>query len=626
MKFQSIIKWFPFVFLLTVCSPHLHGQVTLPVPDTDAGELVAVLESDGPVFEKAKACQQLAINGTADAVSALAVLLDDEQLSTYARSALENISAPEVDLALREAAKLLAGDRLVGVLNSIGKRRDLQATGLLAELLNHKNPSVQNAAARALGAIGTIEAADQLKKSFAQAAGSSRISIAQGCLVCARRLVAAGETQQAVSLCNLLRSADLPQELHWAATYSAVANQGTAGVPLLLEMLDSGDSAQFRIALQAVRRIGKAPKLATELASRLEGQSAENQALLLITLGELGDDSVLPIVVKAVGNDASDTRIAAISALARLGDNDTAKLLLDLASTDNVAMANAAQAALVRLPGDGIDSEVVARLISDQPAMVLSAVEVAAKRNIATATPFLLRLTHSDDASMRQSAIQALGRTTTITDLPALIGLMSTSLQSDDSAIVQKTLGAACVRMPQDRCVQTLTSAMSEVSPVARVVLLDQLALVGGTKALGAVVDAAKSNDDTMQDAATRLLGGWLTADAATPLLELSKTLTIRKYQIRVLRGYIRIARQLDMTTRERMEVCRNALAIADRDDERKLVLDVLRRNPTPEGLQMASSLQDNETLRGNVDVTIQAIKAAITVAITVADSEGTKR
>ena len=37
------------------------------------------------------------------------------------------------------------------------------------------------------------------------------------------------------------------------------------------------------------------------------------------------------------------------------------------------------------------------------------------------------------------------------------------------------------------------------------------------------------------------------------------------KYRIRALRGYIRIARQLSMTPDERMTVCRQALALAER-------------------------------------------------------------
>ena len=74
---------------------------------------------------------------------------------------------------------------------------------------------------------------------------------------------------------------------------------------------------------------------------------------------------------------------------------------------------------------------------------------------------------------------------------------------------------------------------------------------MGGTNALQAVGKAAKSTDAQLQDISSRLLGEWMTEDAAPVLLELAK-IPSNPYQVRALRGYIRIARQLpfcmDMT------------------------------------------------------------------------------
>ncbi|MBL8855379.1 MAG: hypothetical protein JNK57_15540, partial [Planctomycetaceae bacterium] len=66
-------------------------------------ELLAVLMSDAPRAEKALACKNLAIYGSDAAVVELAKLLPDEQLSSWARIALEAISGSEASAALREA-------------------------------------------------------------------------------------------------------------------------------------------------------------------------------------------------------------------------------------------------------------------------------------------------------------------------------------------------------------------------------------------------------------------------------------------------------------------------------------------------------------------------------------------
>lgn len=61
-----------------------------------------------------------------------------------------------------------------------------------------------------------------------------------------------------------------------------------------------------------------------------------------------------------------------------------------------------------------------------------------------------------------------------------------------------------------------------------------------------------------------------MSADAAPVLLDLAKTETSNKYKVRALRGYIRIARQLDMEPKQRMEMCRQAIEVAQRADEKR--------------------------------------------------------
>jgi hypothetical protein len=69
--------------------------------------LAAVLASDAGLHEKALACQQLAITGGPDAVSALAALLGHERLSDYARSGLEIIADSSAGEALKKALPAL---------------------------------------------------------------------------------------------------------------------------------------------------------------------------------------------------------------------------------------------------------------------------------------------------------------------------------------------------------------------------------------------------------------------------------------------------------------------------------------------------------------------------------------
>ena len=117
---------------------------------------------------------------------------------------------------------------------------------------------------------------------------------------------------------------------------------------------------------------------------------------------------------------------------------------------------------------------------------------------------------------------------------------------------------------------------------------------------------AAKSSDPTLQDVASRLLGEWMTIDAAPVLLELAKG--TGRYQGRAYRGYIRIARQFTMSDAERVEMCKNALDAARQPAERKLVLEVAQRYPNVEMLKLAVKASQSPDLKDDGKAAAQAI------------------
>ena len=120
--------------LLAFAVPTLAQTVA---PKGDEAKLIAVLKSaDASRKDKIDACRQLAIIGGKDSIAPLAALLGNEELSHNARYALEPNPDPAVDEALRDALGKVKGGPLVGVIGSVGVRRDAKAVGALARLLS----------------------------------------------------------------------------------------------------------------------------------------------------------------------------------------------------------------------------------------------------------------------------------------------------------------------------------------------------------------------------------------------------------------------------------------------------------------------------------------------------------
>jgi hypothetical protein len=90
------------------------ADATKGTPAEKQRQLIAILKSEAKPAEKAVACKRLAVYGTKDAVPALAPLLSDKHLASWARIALEAIPGSAADAALLEAAGKLHGNLLIG--------------------------------------------------------------------------------------------------------------------------------------------------------------------------------------------------------------------------------------------------------------------------------------------------------------------------------------------------------------------------------------------------------------------------------------------------------------------------------------------------------------------------------
>ena len=194
-------------------------------PDAAAereAQLIATLRSDSPPSDKAMACKQLAIYGGPDAVPALAALLADKELSSWARIALEVIPGPAADAALREALGKLQGRLAIGAINSLAFRRDAQATETLAARLQDDDAEVASAAAAALGRIATAPAVGVLEQALTGAPVAVRGAVAEGLILAAENRLAAGQADEARRLYDLVRQADVPKLRALEATRGAI--------------------------------------------------------------------------------------------------------------------------------------------------------------------------------------------------------------------------------------------------------------------------------------------------------------------------------------------------------------------------------------------------------------------
>jgi hypothetical protein len=303
-----------------------------------------------------------------------------------------------------------------------------------------------------------------------------------------------------------------------------------------------------------------------------------------------------------------------------LGDVSCVSPLLQIATGSDAELAQAAKTALAELPGEKVDADIAARLAGADGKSLAVLIEVVGQRRI-DATATLLKSVDNSDALVRSAALSALGATIGAKQLPVLISYVIAPKYPADEEPAQRALRAAATRMPdREACAHALAAAMPKAPAATQAALVEILAAVAGTTALDTIGAAAKSPTPELQDTASRVLGEWMNVEAAPVLLDLVKSAPDAKYQVRALRGYIRLVRQFPMSDAQRADMCQKALGASSNVAEKKLVLEVLGRYPTRDMLKLAAEASSTPSIKRD------AVRVALAIAQKLGDQGGEVR
>ena len=299
-------------------------------PKQGEPKLIATLQNAAASQkEKVDACRQLAIIGGKGSIAPLAALLGDEKLSHMARYALERNPDPAVDQVLRDALGKLKAGPLVGVITSVGVRRDAKAVPAMAGLLSDSDAVVARAAARAMGSIGNSEAAGILQKVLPKAAADRQLDVCEGLLRSAERLTADGQKEQAIAIYDQLRALDGAHQVRAAGLRGAILARGAAGLSLLQEHLRSNDYILFSAAVQTSQAMPGA-EVTKALLDAMKDLPADNQIVVIQALGLRADKQVVPALLAVAKAGPTPVRVAAVRAATEMGDASAVPVLVTL--------------------------------------------------------------------------------------------------------------------------------------------------------------------------------------------------------------------------------------------------------------------------------------------------------
>lgn len=590
-------------------APRTPGAPTPLLTKRTEPQLLEILKSEAPIKDKADACRELGVIGSKAAVDALAAMLPDEKLNHIARYALEPNPDPAVDAALRDALGKLQGRPLVGVIGTIGVRRDAQAVAALSGKLGDADADVAQAAARALGKIGTVDAAKAIQGALSATAAGNQVAFYEGLFRAAEALAAKGQAQQALAIYDPIRTqTQVPHQVRAAAVRGAIINRPFGGPNVLQECLADPDYAVFAAAVRATMEM-PGPQVTQALVKALtEGQPSNDRKIVLIrALGPRATPNnqvSLPLFAK----DGDKTvRLAAIRAGSMVKDPSAAWLQQFLNDPDR-EIAQAALDGFASLPGAEIDTMIVAML--SEPARRPVALELISRRHMTAALPALFISARDGDPDVRPDVLRKIGELGGPAEVPKLLQLLRETDNQPVVNAIEQALIALCGKAENPASsVEQVIAQLAQVKPVAKAALLRVLSAAGGANALQAVRNAVKDSDPAVRSAAVRALGDWKTADAAPDLLALAKGATDPKEKMLFLRSFLGVADNPDLPIDQRLAMCRQASELVQKPDEKKLLLGTLGGVSTPDVFALIQPHLADEATKN------EAASAIVTVA-----------
>jgi hypothetical protein len=180
-------------------------------------KLIAFLQASPAPGGAMAACRALRLMGGPAAVPVLESMLLSADRTDPARYALEKIPGTEADKALLGTLSKAQGDIKRGIISSIGERRIAGAVPALEILAAGGDASAAGDAVKALGKIGTAEAARALTTALDKSSGAQKGVVASALLLCAEARLAESKKFEAAGLYDKLLKAGLPDILRQAA-------------------------------------------------------------------------------------------------------------------------------------------------------------------------------------------------------------------------------------------------------------------------------------------------------------------------------------------------------------------------------------------------------------------------
>ncbi|HDS83868.1 MAG TPA: DUF1080 domain-containing protein [Phycisphaerales bacterium] len=534
-------------------------------------------------------------------IAVLSGFLTDGRLCGPAARALTTLGTPAAAHALTTALNRPQIADKSAVILALGTLRVEQAAETLAPYSRDADAALRHSAQWALANIGYEPAATAIFETMTAASGYPKAQAASHYALLARRLAQKGQADTAAAMCRKIladRDTAIAASIQADALDALVTAAGAAALADLITAAGS-DNRSLQVA-------------AVNLADRIDGPDATERWIRLLAeadaflaehiaamLGRRGDRSALLSVLELLYHADDSVAASAMTAAVQLDEDKAVEAIVAmLRETDRPQRIAEGVDVLMRLPGQKALRAAAQSLVAMPPTSRIKVMEGLAGRRAAEYSSYILEQAVAADPTVRRAAIRALMFCAAADDLPTLLSLMLDTDDRTEQAGLQRAAVAAAQQLADiEKRADPILERLSQADDSDKAVLIRTLGQVGGTEALKTVRGYADSDDSDIKDAAIRALADWPDVSAVEGLMEVVRTEELR-YQVIALRSALRLVQNSRWTSRQKVQLAKQALEAVSREGEKQLILSFLSQVKSNRALTLAAHYLDDSALR----------------------------
>jgi HEAT repeat protein len=578
-------------------------------------KLLAFLQTNPAPGGLMAACRSLSLIGSAASLPVLEAMLLKPETTDPARYALERIQGDDVDRALLAALDKTQGDMKRGIVSTLGNRAAALAVPAMEKLVNGNNTALAGDAVKALGKIGTADAARVLTADLGRAKGLRKSDTASALLLCAGSWRKAGKTADAAAVYDKLLAAGLPDIDRQAAFRGKLAGAGAEGQGLILKALTGKDATLYAPAIAMIHMAFKGSEIG-QIVPFMARLPEEAQVQLTAVLSGYPAESVLPAILKAADSPLPAVRMEALRSIGKIGDASVVGMLAGRAAASVGNEQALARETLARLKGTDVETAILDRLKKESDDKVKAElIQAVGERRIAAGKPALMEIVRTGAPPLRLRAIGALKEVSTPADLRDLLSLLFTIEDETAREAMQDITAsvALTIARPLARGDAAENMLAGEKDARKQADLLRVLGKIGDDAALPLMRRALANPDQGVVDAAVRGLAEWPSASARDDAFAIAASSGNLTHKVLALRAFVRMVglepyRQPDAAAAD----LEKAMALASRAEEKKLVLGLLPRFPCERSLRVAESLQNDPSVKNESKAAADRIRRSL--------------